>query len=191
MLSWWNVCMSLVAMDQGGTMLSFNPFFHCHMSLILTTMKYLYSAVRYGYDWKREEANKNLLRTHTTAISTRMLYAVAQVLMHSKFLIMYPSSWLCGMVFKILFCAHACVIMVCFLSFMLWSSLPLYIDLCKHNSRGSQTGVIKNIWHWFYEGKHRSFNLGVLPLVFLYHFFSLKIEYSSLQKWVCHDLHLR
>ncbi|XP_073024402.1 phenylalanine--tRNA ligase alpha subunit, cytoplasmic-like [Primulina eburnea] len=32
----------------------------------------------YGYEWKREEANKNLLRTHTTAVSSRMLYALAQ-----------------------------------------------------------------------------------------------------------------
>ncbi|KAJ8500685.1 hypothetical protein OPV22_011237 [Ensete ventricosum] len=32
----------------------------------------------YGYDWKREEAEKNLLRTHTTAVSTRMLYKLAQ-----------------------------------------------------------------------------------------------------------------
>ncbi|KAI7730101.1 hypothetical protein M8C21_033307 [Ambrosia artemisiifolia] len=32
----------------------------------------------YGYDWKREEANKNLLRTHTTAVSSRMLYALAK-----------------------------------------------------------------------------------------------------------------
>ncbi|KAL3580640.1 hypothetical protein D5086_018475 [Populus alba] len=37
-----------------------------------------YGSRGYGYDWKREEANKNLLRTHTTAISSRMLYAVAQ-----------------------------------------------------------------------------------------------------------------
>ena len=28
----------------------------------------------YGYNWKREEAAKNLLRTHTTAVSARMLY---------------------------------------------------------------------------------------------------------------------
>lgn len=35
---------------------------------------------RYGYDWKRDEANKNLLRTHTTAVSSRMLYLLAQVL---------------------------------------------------------------------------------------------------------------
>ncbi|KAK9280782.1 hypothetical protein L1049_003671 [Liquidambar formosana] len=34
--------------------------------------------VKYGYDWKREEANKNLLRTHTTAVSSRMLYLLAQ-----------------------------------------------------------------------------------------------------------------
>merc|ERR1719474_684892 len=32
----------------------------------------------YGYDWKIEEASKNLLRTHTTAVSARMLYRVAQ-----------------------------------------------------------------------------------------------------------------
>jgi phenylalanyl-tRNA synthetase alpha chain len=28
----------------------------------------------YGYDWSREEATKNILRTHTTAVSARMLY---------------------------------------------------------------------------------------------------------------------
>jgi len=32
----------------------------------------------YGYDWKIEEASKNLLRTHTTAVSARMLYRCAQ-----------------------------------------------------------------------------------------------------------------
>ena len=32
----------------------------------------------YGYDWKKEEAAKNLLRTHTTAVSARMLYKLAQ-----------------------------------------------------------------------------------------------------------------
>lgn len=32
----------------------------------------------YKYDWKRAEAQKNLLRTHTTAVSARMLYALAQ-----------------------------------------------------------------------------------------------------------------
>jgi len=31
----------------------------------------------YGYDWKPEEAMKNLLRTHTTAVSARMLYKLA------------------------------------------------------------------------------------------------------------------
>ena len=31
----------------------------------------------YHYDWKRSEANKNLLRTHTTAVSARMLYKLA------------------------------------------------------------------------------------------------------------------
>ncbi|KAA8536104.1 hypothetical protein F0562_028582 [Nyssa sinensis] len=37
-----------------------------------------YESRGYGYDWKREEANKNLLRTHTTAVSSRMLYLLAQ-----------------------------------------------------------------------------------------------------------------
>lgn len=31
----------------------------------------------YGYDWRAEEAEKNLLRTHTTAVSARMLYKLA------------------------------------------------------------------------------------------------------------------
>ncbi|XP_030470434.1 phenylalanine--tRNA ligase alpha subunit, cytoplasmic-like [Syzygium oleosum] len=37
-----------------------------------------YQSRGYGYEWKRDEANKNLLRTHTTAVSTRMLYLLAQ-----------------------------------------------------------------------------------------------------------------
>ncbi|ERN01607.1 hypothetical protein AMTR_s00090p00035850 [Amborella trichopoda] len=36
----------------------------------------------YGYDWKREEAEKNLLRTRTTAVSSRMLYLLAQSRTH-------------------------------------------------------------------------------------------------------------
>lgn len=38
-----------------------------------------YGSVGYGYDWKIAEAEKNLLRTHTTAVSSRMLYRLAQV----------------------------------------------------------------------------------------------------------------
>ncbi|OVA05502.1 Phenylalanyl-tRNA synthetase [Macleaya cordata] len=37
-----------------------------------------YGSKGYGYDWKREEADKNVLRTHTTAVSARMLYKLAQ-----------------------------------------------------------------------------------------------------------------
>ncbi|KAK6939458.1 PheRS, DNA binding domain 1 [Dillenia turbinata] len=37
-----------------------------------------YGSRGYVYEWKREEANKNLLRTHTTAVSSRMLYQLAQ-----------------------------------------------------------------------------------------------------------------
>ena len=31
----------------------------------------------YRYSWKRSEADKNLLRTHTTSVSARMLHALA------------------------------------------------------------------------------------------------------------------
>lgn len=36
-----------------------------------------YDSQGYGYDWKLEEAQKNILRTHTTAVSARMLYKLA------------------------------------------------------------------------------------------------------------------
>lgn len=36
-----------------------------------------YGSQGYGYDWRLEEAQKNLLRTHTTAVSARMLYKLA------------------------------------------------------------------------------------------------------------------
>lgn len=36
-----------------------------------------YGSQGYRYDWKIEEAQKNLLRTHTTAVSARMLYKLA------------------------------------------------------------------------------------------------------------------
>jgi phenylalanyl-tRNA synthetase alpha chain len=36
-----------------------------------------HGSVGYGYQWKRGEADKNILRTHTTAVSARMLYALA------------------------------------------------------------------------------------------------------------------
>lgn len=32
----------------------------------------------YQYKWELEESKKNILRTHTTAVSTRMLYKLAQ-----------------------------------------------------------------------------------------------------------------
>jgi len=37
-----------------------------------------YGSIGYRYDWKIEEAQKNILRTHTTAVSSRMLYKLAQ-----------------------------------------------------------------------------------------------------------------
>ena len=35
-------------------------------------------SIGYQYDWSEEEALKNLLRTHTTAVSSRMLYKLAE-----------------------------------------------------------------------------------------------------------------
>uniref|UniRef100_A0A3Q3M357 phenylalanine--tRNA ligase n=1 Tax=Mastacembelus armatus TaxID=205130 RepID=A0A3Q3M357_9TELE len=37
-----------------------------------------YGSQGYKYDWRIEEAQKNILRTHTTAVSARMLYKLAQ-----------------------------------------------------------------------------------------------------------------
>src|SRR3954469_9544275 len=37
-----------------------------------------YGSIGYKYDWKREEAEKLILRTHTTSRSTWMLYKLAQ-----------------------------------------------------------------------------------------------------------------
>ena len=40
--------------------------------------KGVFGSIGYGYDWKEEEALKLLLRTHTTAVSSYMLYQLAQ-----------------------------------------------------------------------------------------------------------------
>jgi len=37
-----------------------------------------YGSQGYGYNWKQDETMKNVLRTHTTAISARMLHAIGQ-----------------------------------------------------------------------------------------------------------------
>lgn len=37
-----------------------------------------YGSLGYQYDWDKAEAKKNLLRTHTTAVSSRMLYQLAE-----------------------------------------------------------------------------------------------------------------
>jgi phenylalanyl-tRNA synthetase alpha chain len=37
-----------------------------------------YGSIGYRYDWKIEEAKKNLLRTHTTAVSSRYLHKIAE-----------------------------------------------------------------------------------------------------------------
>jgi len=37
-----------------------------------------YGSIGYRYDWSLEESSKNILRTHTTAVSARMLYALGE-----------------------------------------------------------------------------------------------------------------
>ncbi|CAF1230625.1 unnamed protein product [Adineta ricciae] len=37
-----------------------------------------FGSIGYQYDWQLDETQKNVLRTHTTAVSTRMLYQLAQ-----------------------------------------------------------------------------------------------------------------
>lgn len=41
----------------------------------MEVLSFLFS---YGYAWKLAEAQKNLLRTHTTAVSSQMLFKLAQ-----------------------------------------------------------------------------------------------------------------
>lgn len=35
-------------------------------------------SIGYNYNWSYDEAKKNIFRTHTTAISSKMLYRIAQ-----------------------------------------------------------------------------------------------------------------
>eukprot|EP00923_Selenidium_pygospionis_P051477 GHVN01089321.1.p1 GENE.GHVN01089321.1~~GHVN01089321.1.p1 ORF type:complete len:470 (+),score=48.51 GHVN01089321.1:2015-3424(+) len=37
-----------------------------------------YGSIGYGYTWSKEETSKNVLRTHTTAVSSQMLYKLGQ-----------------------------------------------------------------------------------------------------------------
>lgn len=43
-----------------------------------------YGSIGYKYDWTSEEAQKNLLRTHTTANSARALYNLMQKVVEEK-----------------------------------------------------------------------------------------------------------
>ncbi len=53
--------------------------------LFYSTLSYNINSWR--YDWKIEEAKKNILRTHTTAVSSRMLYKLTQVSKHFQFIV--------------------------------------------------------------------------------------------------------
>ncbi|CAI6361475.1 unnamed protein product [Macrosiphum euphorbiae] len=44
-----------------------------------------YGSQGYGYDWSLDEAKKNVLRTHTTAVSARMLYGLAKDFKPTKY----------------------------------------------------------------------------------------------------------
>lgn len=52
--------------------------FHSSISTVYDILTNVVLLSRYKYDWKIEEAQKNILRTHTTAVSARMLYKLAQ-----------------------------------------------------------------------------------------------------------------
>ena len=73
--------MNLVATDPKGLIVCPFLLLTVMLPLILISDLRLFS-YSYGYDWKRDEAEKNLLRTHTTAVSTRMLYALAQQVLY-------------------------------------------------------------------------------------------------------------
>ena len=42
--------------------------------------EYCSESVGWRYDWSEEETRKNLLRTHTTAVSSRTLYKLAEAM---------------------------------------------------------------------------------------------------------------
>ena len=54
----------------------------------------------YGYEWSKDESMKNVLRTHTTAVSAKMLYKLAQQKQFTptkyfRFLLWYTFIFLC------------------------------------------------------------------------------------------------
>lgn len=62
------------------------PGYRCLFAAILPYFLFCFVPLyRYRYDWKREEAEKYILRTHTTAVSARMLYEVANARLRRTF----------------------------------------------------------------------------------------------------------
>ena len=49
----------------------------------------------YQYDWKLDEAAKNIMRTHTTAVSARMLYKLAQEVSQLSFMLVLLTAGQC------------------------------------------------------------------------------------------------
>eukprot|EP00730_Choanoeca_flexa_P014258 TRINITY_DN6167_c0_g1_i2.p1 TRINITY_DN6167_c0_g1~~TRINITY_DN6167_c0_g1_i2.p1 ORF type:complete len:503 (+),score=157.87 TRINITY_DN6167_c0_g1_i2:48-1556(+) len=63
-------------MSQPATSTEFPPDYEQRVKDVHTNGGF--GSIGYKYDWDRAEAEKNLLRTHTTAVSARMLYKLAQ-----------------------------------------------------------------------------------------------------------------
>ena len=55
-----------------------NSGISAHPCIILYIFNVYCCFSSYQYEWKLEEAKKNILRTHTTAVSSRMLYTLAK-----------------------------------------------------------------------------------------------------------------
>lgn len=68
--------MSKRSIQKAATVHRATSKFEC-IALLLVQFIIFHSTNSFRYDWKLEEAKKNLLRTHTTAVSARMLYKLA------------------------------------------------------------------------------------------------------------------
>ena len=79
----WRLCMRKVVMAPKGGYLVVVWMCELWTSIVYNLLnRFLWKCTlffcSYSYSWKLEEAQKNLLRTHTTAVSARMLYKLAQ-----------------------------------------------------------------------------------------------------------------
>ena len=66
-------------LDQPSESIISNKFQNYMRKVKNTHEKGGYGSIGWRYDWKQQEAKKNLLRTHTTAVSSRTLFKLAQI----------------------------------------------------------------------------------------------------------------